>query len=132
MVANLHLAQVVGVETPEELQGKTDFDFYPRELANAFDEDEQNVIRSEMPLYNREERGIDHAGNAVDILTTKVPVRDKKGHVIGIARRQAAISQRARKRRTRFARPSGTTAEYSTMQSSAYFRARPTRSAFSA
>jgi len=85
VVANPHLARVVGANTPEELLGKTDFDYYPLELANAFFEDEQNVIRSGQPLYNREEKGIDSDGNEVDILTTKVPVRDSKGMVIGIA-----------------------------------------------
>jgi len=85
VVANPHLARVVGVKTPEDLQGKTDFDFYPRELATAFYEDEQNVIRSGQPLYNREEKGIDSDGSEVDVLTTKVPIFDSKGQVIGIA-----------------------------------------------
>jgi PAS domain S-box-containing protein len=85
MVANAHVARVVGAKSPEELLGKTDFDFFPREEANAFYEDEQNVIRSGQPLYNREEKGTDIAGNEIDILTTKVPVRNNAGHVIGIA-----------------------------------------------
>ena len=42
-------------------------------LADAFYEDEQNVMRSGQPLFNREEKGIDSQGNEVDILTTKVP-----------------------------------------------------------
>jgi PAS domain S-box-containing protein len=85
VVANPHLARVVGVKTPEDLQGKTDFDFYPRELATAFYEDEQNVISSGQPLYNREEKGINSEGNEVDVLTTKVPIRDSQGRVICIA-----------------------------------------------
>jgi PAS domain S-box-containing protein len=85
VVANPHLAHEVGVETTGELLGKTDFDFYPRELANAFFEDEQNVIHSGQPLYNREEKGIDSAGHELHILTTKVPIRDCEGHIIGIA-----------------------------------------------
>jgi PAS domain S-box-containing protein len=85
VVANPHLAHEVGLHTPEELYGKTDFDFYPNELANTFYEDEQNVIRTGKALYNREEKGIDSAGNELDILTTKVPIRDNKGEVIGIA-----------------------------------------------
>jgi len=94
VVANPYLAHVVGAETPAELLGKTDFDFYPRELANAFFEDEQNVIRSGMPLYNHEEKGIDYEGNEVDILTTKVPVRDINGQIIGIAGIGRDISSR--------------------------------------
>jgi PAS domain S-box-containing protein len=85
VVANPHLAHAVWAKTPEELLGKTDFDFYPPELANAFYEDEQNVMRSGQPLYNREETGIDGEGNEVYILTTKVPIRDSEGQIIGIA-----------------------------------------------
>ena len=94
VVANSYLAHVVGVETPQELLGKTDFDFYPPELANAFYEDEQNVIRSGQPLCNREEKGVDGAGNETHILTTKVPVRNSKGLVIGIAGIGRDISDR--------------------------------------
>ena len=72
VVANPHLAHVVGVKTTEELLGKTDYDFYPRNLADGFYEDEQNVILSGQPLHNREEKGVDSQGNEVDILTTKV------------------------------------------------------------
>jgi PAS domain S-box-containing protein len=85
VVANPHLAHAVGVKSTEELLGKTDHDFYPPELANAFYEDEQNVIRTGKPLYNREEKGVDSEGNQIDILTTKVPIRDSEGQVIGIA-----------------------------------------------
>ena len=38
-----------------------------------------------LPLYNREEKGIDTAGNAMEIPTTKVPVPDDPFHMIGIA-----------------------------------------------
>ena len=85
MVANPHLASVVGVTTPEEMVGKSDFDYFSPELATGFYEDEQKVIRSGLPLYNREEKGIDSEGNEVDILTTKVPIRDSEGRMIGIA-----------------------------------------------
>jgi PAS domain S-box-containing protein len=94
LVANSHVARVVGVETPEELLGKTDFDFYPPEQARGFYEDEQNVIRSGQPLYNREEIGTGIAGNEIYLLTTKVPVRDSTGHVIGVAGIGRDISSR--------------------------------------
>ncbi len=85
LVANSHLAHAVGVETPEMVLGKTDFDFYPHEQAMGFFQDEQNVIRSGQPLYNREEKGVDSTGREINVLTTKVPVRDSAGRVIGIA-----------------------------------------------
>jgi PAS domain S-box-containing protein len=96
VVANPHLAHVVGAKIPEELLGKTDFDFYPRELADAFYQDEQRVISSGKPLYNREEKSLDREGNEVYVLTTKVPIRDGDGHVIGIAGVGRDISARKR------------------------------------
>jgi two-component system NtrC family sensor kinase len=71
--------------TPEELIGKTDFDFFPREMAEKFFADEQALIQSGKPLINLEEiaydktRGMDRV-----ILTSKVPLRDEQGNLTGI------------------------------------------------
>jgi PAS domain S-box-containing protein len=94
VVANYHLARVVGAQTPEELQGKTDFDFFPREMASSFYENEQSVVRSGQPLYNHEEKALDEAGNEVYVLSTKVPLRDSNGKVTGIAGVGRDISRR--------------------------------------
>jgi PAS domain S-box-containing protein len=96
VVANSHLARVVGVETPEQLMGCTDFDLFPRELASGYYEDEQEVMRSGQPLYDREEKGFDGTGNESYVLTTKVPLRDSNGQVIGIAGVGREISARKR------------------------------------
>jgi two-component system NtrC family sensor kinase len=71
--------------SPEDLVGKTDFDFFPREMAEKFFADEQALIKSGEPLINREEiaydktRGMDRV-----ILTSKVPLRDAAGNLTGI------------------------------------------------
>jgi PAS domain S-box-containing protein len=85
LVANLAVAKQMGAMSPEELLGKTDFDFYPRELATTFFEDEQKVIRSGQAEVNREEAGLDSLGNVSHVITTQVPLRDKNGRVIGLA-----------------------------------------------
>jgi PAS domain S-box-containing protein len=84
LVANLSVARQMGAKTPEELLGKNDFDFYPREVATTFYEDEQRVIRSGQAEVNREEAGLDSQGNASQIMTTQVPLRDKNGRVTGL------------------------------------------------
>jgi len=96
VVANPYLARMVGAETPEQLVGKTDFDFYPLELASAFYQDDQKVMWSGQALHNREERSVDDTGNETYILTTKVPVRDSDDQVVGIAGIGRDISTRKR------------------------------------
>src|ERR1700722_1472020 len=83
--ANAYTAQVLGLNSVDAVLGKTDFDFFPPELAATFFADEQEVMRSGQPLYNREEKSVDRAGNQTYILTTKVPLRDNKGRVMGLA-----------------------------------------------
>jgi PAS domain S-box-containing protein len=94
VLANASLARLNGVKTPEEMLGKTDFDFYPRELASVFSEDEQNLMRTGQPLYNHEETNPDSTGNMVHVLTTKVLLRDSNGKVTGIAGIGRNISER--------------------------------------
>jgi PAS domain S-box-containing protein len=84
VLANRAIAELVGVERPEDLLGRTDFDYFPKEIAAAFFSDEQAILESGQPLVNREEESIDARGNTKWNLTSKVPWRDKLGHVVGI------------------------------------------------
>jgi len=84
LVANRHMAEVIGLKGPEDLIGKTDFDFFPKELAAAYFSDEQAIVQSGHVLVNHEERTTDCAGNERWLLTTKVPLRNYHGKVIGI------------------------------------------------
>ena len=44
--------------TPDDLIGKTDFDFFPREMAEKFFSDEQALLKSGKPLIDIEEAGV--------------------------------------------------------------------------
>jgi len=48
---NKLVANRMGV-APEELIGKTDFDFFPREMAEKFYSDEQALLKSGQPLID--------------------------------------------------------------------------------
>ena len=85
VIANMTVAALMGVTYPDELIGKTDFDFFSHELASKYYEDEQAVIRSNQPLVNQEEPTFDFRTNQAGwLLTTKVVWRDWQGQVIGI------------------------------------------------
>ena len=83
IVANKKVATVMG-STPEELINKTDFDFYTHDLASQYYEDEQTIMKTLEPKINYEEPGLDEQGNRVIISTTKVPLINKDGEVVGI------------------------------------------------
>jgi PAS domain S-box-containing protein len=79
VLANRATVQALGAHSEEEVIGKTDFDFLPRERAEQFFADEQRVLRSGQALLNHEELLIDAGGCARWLRTTKVPLLD--GHV---------------------------------------------------
>ncbi len=84
VLSNLSDARAMGVTDPETLVGKTDYDFYPRALAFQFQSDNQAVLESGQPIFNREERTRDADGEPRWVLTTKVPLRNPQGNLTGL------------------------------------------------
>jgi PAS domain S-box-containing protein len=92
IVANRSVAQMMGAPSWRDLIGRTDRDFYPKELADAYYADEQVVIREGRGIINREEPR--DAGEArQNILTTKVPLTDAVGHITGLVGISRDISE---------------------------------------
>ncbi|HEV8311897.1 MAG TPA: PAS domain-containing protein, partial [Burkholderiaceae bacterium] len=84
VLANLAVARVMGADSPRQLIGRTDADFYSPEMAAKFRADDESVLQG-VALREREELGTDSvAGEARWHLTTKLPVRDARGEVIGL------------------------------------------------
>jgi len=73
-----------GARSPEELAGKTDFDFFTEEHARPAYEEEQEIIRTGQPLIGKIERESWQNGRADTwVLTTKMPLRNHQGEIIG-------------------------------------------------
>jgi PAS domain S-box-containing protein len=83
LLANVAIAQSVGATSPDEVVGKTNFDFHPPEAAAQLDATDQRVIQSGQPLLNYEEVSVDQIGNQVWSLTNEVPLRDSQGKIVG-------------------------------------------------
>jgi PAS domain S-box-containing protein len=77
--ANQAHARYRGFDDPSEEIGKTDFDFFPEKQAQIKYVQEQEIIRTGQPLLELEEA--DAQGRWV--LTTKMPLRDEHGEIIG-------------------------------------------------
>lgn len=94
IIDNVSHARRLGVSTPEEVVGKSDFDFFSREMAQKFFADEQHVIRTG-ESFDGEETGVDRGtGLTCWLRTTKVPLRDARGKIVGIAGINRDITER--------------------------------------
>lgn len=82
--ANKKILDVMKAPSYEFLEGKTDFDFYPHEIAKLYFDDEQKIVESGKPLIGKEEIGFDIEGNKRIISTSKVPFFDSDGRILGI------------------------------------------------
>src|SRR5205823_1231129 len=56
VLSNRAHLEVLGASSLAEVEGKTDFEIFPPELATGYYSDEQEIIRTGRPLHNREER----------------------------------------------------------------------------
>ncbi len=85
IINNTAHAWLLGNLTPDQVVGKTDFDFFPRDLAQKYFDDEQQLIKSGKSQVNIEEVTPDPVGNQHYFLTSKMLLHDAKGNVIGVA-----------------------------------------------
>jgi PAS domain S-box-containing protein len=86
----------VGAVREEEVKGKTVFDFFPPEIAARYAADDQEILRGQEPLLNREEPVVDRHGKLRWFTTTKVPLRDGRGEVTGLVGISRDITERKR------------------------------------
>ena len=80
---NPAMAALFKLEHPDDALGKTDFDFFHREHAEQAMADEQEIIRTGNPVVDKVEKVTLSDGHVRWALTTKVPLRDRAGRVIG-------------------------------------------------
>lgn len=79
-----------------DLVGKTDFDLFTEEHARAAFEDEQEIMRTGRPLIGKVEREVTKDGRESWALTSKMPLHNQTGEIIGtfgISKDISAIKQ---------------------------------------
>lgn len=116
LLTNPALNRLYGCQSSAELVGKTDFNFTPVEVAEHFAEDDRRVMNSGKPLIDREESNIGPNGE-VWMLTSKIPLRDADGTVIGLVGigRDITKLKRAQQAATRKAMEAGLLYEATTL-----------------
>ncbi|MEP1150994.1 MAG: PAS domain S-box protein [Balneola sp.] len=78
-------AQKFGLNDPSEMIGKTEFDFFEEDHAKETYNDEQNIIKTKTPLFNKvaKEVFLNDPDNIKWASTSKLPLYDEKGVLIG-------------------------------------------------
>ena len=80
---SVSFARRLGLKHPSEMLGKTDLDFFAADHALMWLEDERNIMKTGAPLFDVEERlAFLDRPDAWDI-TTKMPLRDSEGTIVG-------------------------------------------------
>lgn len=84
VVANLALARDSGRSRSADMIGLTDFDLHERFRATEFRSREQEILRSGEPMLDEEEAIIDSRGNEKWFSSSKTPVRNDQGGIVGL------------------------------------------------
>ena len=75
--------EVYGFDDPDKILGKTDFDLFTKEHAQPAYDDEQEIIRTGKPIIGKLEKETLPDGVINWVSTTKIPLRDAHGEIIG-------------------------------------------------
>ncbi len=84
ILANRSDLEFMGGKSEEEVLGKTDAEVYPSFLAEQYLRDDRVVLVDGKQVINREEFVEDSVGNRRWLLTSKIPLKDGAGQVLGL------------------------------------------------
>lgn len=86
-------ARSLGFDTPMAALGKRDDELFPADLAAKYLADEEQIFQDETPIFAAEEQSISVEGKRIWALTTKIPLHNLKGELIGLVGITHDISQ---------------------------------------
>jgi PAS domain S-box-containing protein len=91
---NKAVADLLGLDDPAQLVGKSHFDFFTEEAARLTAADDQEIMRTGQPLVGKDEQVTWPDGRQGWLSTTKMPFRDRDGTIIGVFGVSRDITQR--------------------------------------
>jgi PAS domain S-box-containing protein len=89
-------AKRFGLSDPAQAVGKTDFDFFTKDHAQPAFEDEQKIMRTGQPLVDLEEKETWPDSRTTWVSTTKMPLCDGQGQIVGTFGISRDITERKR------------------------------------
>ncbi|MBN2594314.1 MAG: PAS domain-containing protein, partial [Sedimentisphaerales bacterium] len=93
---NKALADYFGLSDAAEALGKTDYDFFADEHAGQAKADEERVMQNNQPLVDKEEKETWPDGRETWVTTTKLPLYNEHGEIVGTFGISRDITERKR------------------------------------
>ncbi|MFA6378921.1 MAG: HD domain-containing phosphohydrolase [Candidatus Omnitrophota bacterium] len=87
---------------PKEVIGKTDYDFFPKDQAEQMIKDDQQVMKTGVPIIGKIERTLLPNKTWNQVLTTKVPILDSTGKAVGMMGITRDMTEHANLEKERF------------------------------
>lgn len=84
ILANRFDLDNAGVETEAEVLGKTDFDLFPKHIAEQFYRDDAVVLKRGQSIVDREELLAEDNGEEKWLRTSKLPFLGEQGEILGL------------------------------------------------
>ena len=82
--ANKLLQEKFALASADEVIGKTDFDFLSHDVASRIREDDLAVMSGQLVVKDKFEVVVGVNGKLFWLFTTKTPIRNRKGQVVGV------------------------------------------------
>lgn len=84
VLVNKNELEFCGLQHEDQVIGKDDFHFMDVASAKACMEEDQHVLKNRRPIIGKENIIINNLGKATTFLTSKIPMLDDEGEVVGI------------------------------------------------
>ncbi len=85
VMANRLFIEKCKAREEHEVLGKTDYDFFPKDHADCYTKDDNDVLETGKPILNKVEPAPDRDNSINWVVTSKIPIRSPVGEIIGIA-----------------------------------------------
>jgi len=94
IVANRADVEIIGKSSETDIIGKTDKEIFGNEIGIRGYTDDMNILQTGNPIINREEDFYDPKGIQRWLITSKIPLRDELGNIIGLVGMGHDITER--------------------------------------
>jgi AraC-like DNA-binding protein len=81
---NQNLLKLFNFSSFDDLLGKTDFEILRYDLAEEYRQEDEMVMQEGQGYFNKTNLVVDQQGNISTFITTKVPLKNDAGEVVGI------------------------------------------------